>query len=71
MFPDYNAYKTPEFFQSDWLNEFLDERGWESGKQCDDYRFVYIGPKGSWYMELHQLYSAKAGDWVSQYNYLE
>jgi len=44
-FPDYPFYSTPTYFQSDWLNEF-----WDSRMDCsDDYRFVYIGPKGSWY----------------------
>jgi len=44
-FPDYPSYSTPVYFQSDWLNEF-----WDSRTDCsDDYRFVYIGPKGSWY----------------------
>lgn len=32
-------YETLPFFQSDWLNETCQE---------DDYRFAYIGPKGSW-----------------------
>lgn len=44
QFPEYKAYETPAFFQSDWLNEFWDE--WTEMK--DDYRFVYMGPKGSW-----------------------
>ncbi len=44
LFPDYEAYITPVFFHSDWLNEFWDSRPDET----DDYRFVYIGPKGSW-----------------------
>ncbi|XP_077997736.1 2-oxoglutarate and iron-dependent oxygenase JMJD4-like [Glandiceps talaboti] len=43
-FPEYQAYKTPVYFTSDWLNEFWDSRG----DQSDDYRFVYMGPKGSW-----------------------
>ncbi|XP_029649406.1 2-oxoglutarate and iron-dependent oxygenase JMJD4-like isoform X1 [Octopus sinensis] len=43
-FPEYNAYKTPLYFCSDWLNEF-----WDTGESSkDDYRFVYMGPKGSW-----------------------
>ncbi|XP_019624929.1 PREDICTED: jmjC domain-containing protein 4-like isoform X1 [Branchiostoma belcheri] len=42
--PDYGAYETPVFFQSDWLNEFWDLRY----RGADDYRFVYMGPKGSW-----------------------
>ena len=38
------AYQTPVYFRSDWLNEY-----WESFDPItDDYRFVYIGPKGSW-----------------------
>ncbi|NP_001292295.1 jmjC domain-containing protein 4-like [Magallana gigas] len=41
-FPDYTAYETPCGFSSDWLNEFWDT------KDDDDYRFVYMGPKGSW-----------------------
>lgn len=42
-FPDYKAYETPCVFTSDWLNEF-----WDSKADNDDYRFVYMGPKGSW-----------------------
>lgn len=36
-------YDVPIYFASDWLNEYF--------LQCqdDDYRFVYMGPKGSWY----------------------
>ncbi|ELU02976.1 hypothetical protein CAPTEDRAFT_158070 [Capitella teleta] len=44
LFPEYNAFTCPEFFSSDWLNEFWDGRP----ETTDDYRFVYIGPKGSW-----------------------
>uniref|UniRef100_A0A182QKI5 Jumonji domain-containing protein 4 n=1 Tax=Anopheles farauti TaxID=69004 RepID=A0A182QKI5_9DIPT len=40
--PDYAFYRTPALFASDWLNEYLTEKG------TDDYRFVYIGPKGTW-----------------------
>lgn len=40
--PNYQFYETPFCFASDWLNEFCE------GSQCDDYRFVYMGPKGSW-----------------------
>lgn len=43
-FPDYDAYRTPIYFRSDWLNEY-----WDSQRDSpDDYRFVYIGPNGSW-----------------------
>uniref|UniRef100_UPI00358F641A 2-oxoglutarate and iron-dependent oxygenase JMJD4-like isoform X1 n=1 Tax=Myxine glutinosa TaxID=7769 RepID=UPI00358F641A len=41
-FPKADIYSTPIHFSSDWLNEFADS------KQTDDYRFVYMGPKGSW-----------------------
>ena len=40
--PDYQFYTTPTYFASDWLNEYSEE------KKCDDYRFVYMGPKGTW-----------------------
>ena len=43
-FPDYEAYSTCSFFQSDWMNEFWDVRD----DSDDDYRFVYMGPKGTW-----------------------
>lgn len=41
-FPEHNVYSTPVFFSSDWLNEYWDTI------EVDDYRFVYMGPKGSW-----------------------
>lgn len=41
--PDYHFYKTPHYFASDWLNEYCEETN------TDDYRFVYMGPKGTWY----------------------
>lgn len=40
--PNYIFYTTPVYFGSDWLNEYCEERG------IDDYRFVYMGPKGTW-----------------------
>ncbi|XP_021341709.1 uncharacterized protein LOC110442430 isoform X2 [Mizuhopecten yessoensis] len=43
-FPSYQAYSTPVYFLSDWMNEFWDSRT----DSHDDYRFVYMGPKGSW-----------------------
>ena len=42
----YSAYRTPPYFCSDWLNEWWEER--EDRERPSDYRFVYIGPKGSW-----------------------
>lgn len=43
-FPDYEAFELPVFFSFDWLNEYWDQRSDVS----DDFRFVYIGPAGSW-----------------------
>ncbi|KAG0429129.1 hypothetical protein HPB47_023936 [Ixodes persulcatus] len=43
-FANYEAYVTPVYFTSDWLNEFWGERT----DVKDDCRFVYMGPKGSW-----------------------
>lgn len=40
--PEYKFYQTPIYFTSDWLNEYCD------AKNGDDYRFVYMGPKGTW-----------------------
>lgn len=35
-------YQVPLYFSSDWLNEYL------IATSDDDYRFVYMGQKGSW-----------------------
>jgi hypothetical protein len=37
----YVAYDTPEIFCEDWINEY-----WDEANGRDDYRFVYMGPKG-------------------------
>jgi len=42
----YSGYSTPHYFSSDWLNEWLEFRGDQLADRTD-YRFVYIGPKGS------------------------
>ena len=34
-------YQVPDYFKSDWLNEYWQDKN-------DDYKFVYLGPKGSW-----------------------
>ncbi|XP_075152806.1 jumonji domain containing 4 [Haematobia irritans] len=39
---DYDFYKVPKHFSSDWLNEHL------VLTNSDDYRFVYMGPKNTW-----------------------
>ena len=41
---DYCPYTTPAIFTSDWLNEFYSQRV----DLRDDYRFVYMGGKGTW-----------------------
>lgn len=43
--PEYKAYETPAYFCSDWLNEFCER---EDASHKDDYRFVYLGPAGTW-----------------------
>jgi hypothetical protein len=48
QFPDYKAYEIPSLFQSDWLNEFWDQ--WTDMNY--DYRFVYMGPQGTWYVAI-------------------
>ncbi len=46
----YEAYLTSEYFCSDWLNEYWAEKNSEETdtSKHNDYRFVYVGPKGSW-----------------------
>ncbi|XP_042899533.1 2-oxoglutarate and iron-dependent oxygenase JMJD4 isoform X2 [Parasteatoda tepidariorum] len=40
-YPNYKAYVTPFYFCDDWLNEFCEN-------EDDDFKFVYMGPKGTW-----------------------
>ncbi|XP_024025319.1 jmjC domain-containing protein 4 isoform X1 [Morus notabilis] len=56
-YPEYIAYTTPQFFCDDWLNLYLDNYrihkdpdiySEDNEVSCSDYRFVYIGEKGSW-----------------------
>ncbi|XP_022988373.1 jmjC domain-containing protein 4 isoform X3 [Cucurbita maxima] len=56
-YPNYAAYSTPHFVCDDWLNLYLDSyrmhRDPDSYQEkdeisCSDYRFVYMGAKGSW-----------------------
>ncbi|XP_078428433.1 2-oxoglutarate (2OG) and Fe(II)-dependent oxygenase superfamily protein isoform X2 [Wolffia australiana] len=56
-YPAYVAYKTASFFRDDWLNIYLDHYGMQQGSnvqcdqndvKCSDYRFVYMGPEGTW-----------------------
>ncbi|RWS11110.1 jmjC domain-containing protein 4-like isoform X4 [Dinothrombium tinctorium] len=43
QFPHYNTYEVPIYFQSDYLNEYWSHLD-------DDYKFVYFGPKNSWFV---------------------
>ncbi|KAL7105939.1 hypothetical protein ACP275_07G078900 [Erythranthe tilingii] len=56
-YPNYVAYNTPIIFLDDWLNLYLDKYHMhndpESNQErneisCSDYRFVYMGAKGTW-----------------------
>ncbi|XP_058087944.1 arginine-specific demethylase JMJ20 isoform X2 [Magnolia sinica] len=56
-YPEYAAYTTPLFFVDDWLNLYLDSHPMhmdgdvchdKNEINCSDYRFVYMGPKGTW-----------------------
>ncbi|KAL2243690.1 UNVERIFIED_CONTAM: 2-oxoglutarate and iron-dependent oxygenase JMJD4 [Sesamum indicum] len=56
-YPEYVAYRTPIFFLDDWLNLYLDKYHMHDNPDsyqerdevsCSDYRFVYMGAKGTW-----------------------
>ncbi|KAJ9677820.1 hypothetical protein PVL29_022666 [Vitis rotundifolia] len=56
-YPEYLAYTTPLFFRDDWLNLYLDNYSMHNEPDacqekneisCSDYRFVYMGAKGTW-----------------------
>ncbi|KAJ6811101.1 jmjC domain-containing protein 4 isoform X1 [Iris pallida] len=56
-YPEYVAYTTPPFFVDDWLNLYLDSHHMHQDSdvhhdnneiKCSDYRFVYMGAKGTW-----------------------
>ncbi|KAI5060603.1 hypothetical protein GOP47_0025023 [Adiantum capillus-veneris] len=54
-YPEYGPYSTPIFFMDDWLNLYLEhyqlhanEGEVETPGCLSDYRFVYMGPKGTW-----------------------
>lgn len=53
-FPHVDFYNVPKYFASDWLNEYLLDRGNE------DYRFVYIGVEGTFtnfHSDVYNSYS--------------
>ncbi|XP_020584962.1 jmjC domain-containing protein 4 isoform X2 [Phalaenopsis equestris] len=56
-YPNYVAYTTPSLFADDWLNLYLDSHCLHRDSDitrdkneinCADYRFVYMGVKGTW-----------------------
>ncbi|KAK2993203.1 hypothetical protein RJ640_005171 [Escallonia rubra] len=56
-YPEYLAYTTPLVFSDDWLNLYLDHYHMHNDRDtyqerndisCSDYRFVYMGAKGTW-----------------------
>nr|XP_016512716.1 PREDICTED: jmjC domain-containing protein 4-like [Nicotiana tabacum] len=56
-YPEYIAYRTPVDFSDDWLNLYLDKFHMHNDPDtyserneisCSDYRFVYMGAKGTW-----------------------
>lgn len=56
-YPAYTAYTTPLYFRDDWLNLYLDHYHMHEDPDtlqsrddisCSDYRFVYMGAKGTW-----------------------
>ncbi|XP_055828550.1 arginine-specific demethylase JMJ20 [Solanum dulcamara] len=56
-YPEYIAYKIPADFSDDWLNFYLDKFRMHKDPDtyserneisCSDYRFVYMGSKGTW-----------------------
>ena len=54
--PGLDFYQVPDYFKSDWLNEYWQDKD-------DDYKFVYLGPQGSWtpfHMDVFGSYSWSA-----------
>jgi hypothetical protein len=54
-YPNEIIYKLPVIFSDDWINSYWDQR-----KPNDDYRFVYMGPRGSWtpfHVDVFRSYS--------------
>ncbi|KAF5180815.1 Jmjc domain-containing protein [Thalictrum thalictroides] len=56
-YPEYVAYTTPLLFRDDWLNLYLNSYHMHTDPgtyqetneiSCSDYRFVYMGAKGTW-----------------------
>ncbi|KAE9134843.1 hypothetical protein PF010_g2315 [Phytophthora fragariae] len=48
----HDIYETPPFFKDDWLNWWWDHKE----KSESDYRFVYLGPAGSWTPLHHDVF---------------
>ncbi|GLE04552.1 hypothetical protein PINS_up013507 [Pythium insidiosum] len=49
-------YETPPYFADDWLNWWWDRKAEPS--EDGDYRFVYIGPAGSWTPLHHDVFGS-------------
>ena len=45
-FSNMPIYDVPKYFSSDWLNEYFTAHP----DLNDDYMFVYMGPKGTWFV---------------------
>ncbi|VEL40064.1 unnamed protein product [Protopolystoma xenopodis] len=55
---DRGLYSLPSIFSADWLNEFWDMRDVD-----DDFRFMYLGPAGTWtplHVDVYHSYSWSA-----------
>jgi len=55
-YPDYQAYSLSQLFSDDWLNSYWDQK---EGTR-DDFRFCYMGVKGSWtplHADVYRSYS--------------
>lgn len=48
-------YTVPPEFSNDWLNEYFTS---QKDLINDDYRFVYMGPKGSWLVKVNFFFQS-------------
>jgi len=56
--PTYEFYRTPEIFMDDWMNDYYinSRSGGGSPSEIDDFRFVYMGPEGTFTPLHHDVY---------------
>ncbi|OQR89115.1 hypothetical protein THRCLA_09912, partial [Thraustotheca clavata] len=59
-FPHDVIYTTPEYFRDDWLNWWWDckAKKYTAKEPLDDYRFVYLGPRGSFTPLHHDVFES-------------